>query len=166
MQRIAKFKFVSLTEFLSAYPEQDAEAVYSEIKAPRRATSGSAGYDFFAPFEIELAPGESIKVPTGIRAEISEGWVLQIYPRSGLGFRFRLMLNNTVGVIDSDYFHSDNEGHIMIKLCNAGDKAVTIPKGGAFAQGIFLPFGITTDDAVEEKRNGGFGSTSSFTKGN
>ena len=89
--------------------------MYEGIKLPVRATSGSAGYDFFAPFDFILAPSQTIKIPTGIRCEIDEGWVLKIYPRSGLGFKFRLQLNNTVGIIDSDYFYSDNEGHIFIK---------------------------------------------------
>ena len=80
---------------------------------PKRATSGSAGYDFYAPCGISLKPGETVKVLTGIRARIDEGWVLTLYPRSGLGFRYRLQLNNTVGVIDSDYYGSDNEGHIQ-----------------------------------------------------
>ncbi len=57
-----------------------------------------------------MKPGETVKVPTGIRVEMEENWVLKCYPRSGLGFKYRLQLNNTVGIIDSDYFYSDNEG--------------------------------------------------------
>ena len=82
---------------------------------PRRATSGSAGYDFFTPVEITLKPGETIKVPTGIRANMEEGWVLQIFPRSSLGFKFRLQLNNTVGIIDSDYWFT----RIMRVICSS-----------------------------------------------
>ena len=74
--------------------------------------------DFFAPFDITLKPGETIKIPTGIRAQMEEEWVLKLYPRSGLGFKFRLQLNNTVGVIDSDYYYSDNEGHIYFQFIN------------------------------------------------
>ena len=135
--------------------------IYNRIKEPKRATIGSAGYDFYAPFDIELKPGETIKVPTGIRCEIEEGWVLTIYPRSGLGFKYRLQLNNTVGIIDSDYFSSSNEGHIYIKITNDSNenKIVSIKEGEGFAQGIFLPFGITIDDDASEIRNGGFGST-------
>ena len=108
-----------------------------------------------------MAPGECIKIPTGIRAYIEDGWVLKIYPRSGLGFKYRLQLNNTVGIIDSDYYNSDNEGHIFIKITNDSKegKTVSIKKGEAFAQGIFLEYGITYDDDTEEIRNGGFGST-------
>ena len=96
-----------------------------------------------------------------MRVRIDEGWVLKIYPRSGLGFKFRLQLNNTVGIIDSDYYYSDNEGHIFIKITNDSkeNKTLEIKKGDAFAQGIFVEYGITVDDDATEIRNGGFGST-------
>ena len=111
--------------------------------------------------DFQLQPSETAKIPTGIRAKIQEGWVLEIFPRSGLGFKFRLQLNNTVGIIDSDYFNSDNEGHIFIKITNDTNegKTVRVDSGKGFAQGIFMPFGITEDDNVDEIRNGGFGST-------
>lgn len=162
MKKIAKFEKVSLAQFKQGYPGADAEAVYEAIKLPKRATAGSAGYDFYAPFDIELAPGETVKVPTGIRAKIAEGWVLSLYPRSGLGFKFRLQLDNTVGIIDSDYYNSDNEGHIFAKLTNCSNegKTVTIAAGTGFIQGIFTEFGITEDDEADGVRNGGFGSTS------
>ena len=87
--------------------------------------------------------------------------MLQCYPRSGLGFKFRLQLNNTVGIIDSDYFYSDNEGHIFAKITNDSKegKTLTVEVGQGFMQGIFMPFGITVDDEVTAIRNGGFGST-------
>ncbi|MGM9525055.1 MAG: deoxyuridine 5'-triphosphate nucleotidohydrolase [Peptococcaceae bacterium] len=165
MQRIAKFHKVSFEQFQEGWQDtfgQPAEAaVYDAVKLPKRATSGSAGYDFFSPLTFTLAPGETIKIPTGVRAEIAEGWVLQCYPRSGLGFKYRLQLNNTVGIIDSDYFYSDNEGHIFVKITNDSKegKTLTVEAGQGFMQGIFMPFGITTDDDVTEIRNGGFGST-------
>ena len=125
MQRIAKFEKISFgqfkTDWIDTFTGTSQEAVtqiYEGIQMPRRATSGSAGYDFFTPVEITLKPGETIKVPTGIRANMEEGWVLQIFPRSSLGFKFRLQLNNTVGIIDSDYYYSDNEGHMFIKVTN------------------------------------------------
>lgn len=164
MKRIARFEKVSKNQFSEAWVDtfKCDENVYDEIKLPKRATQGSAGYDFFSTLDFSLAPGESIKIPTGIRAYIEDGWVLKIYPRSGLGFKFRLQLNNTVGIIDSDYYNSDNEGHIFIKITNDSkeERTVTIKKGEAFAQGIFLEYGVTYDDDVEEIRNGGFGSTS------
>ena len=166
--RIAKFYKVSYEEFkngivgeLDGLKEEEIKSMYDELQLPRRATTGSAGYDFFAPFTFHLSPGETIKIPTGIRAKMDENWVLKLYPRSGLGFKFRLQLNNTVGIIDSDYFNSDNEGHIFIKLTNDSNegKVLNLKKGEGFAQGIFLPFGICEDDDVSEIRNGGFGST-------
>ena len=166
MKRIAKFEKVSFNQFLDAWTDafgtdKDAAAVYDSIKLPRRATTGSAGYDFYAVNDICLKPGETAKIPTGIRVRIDEGWVLKIYPRSGLGFKFRLQLNNTVGIIDSDYYFSDNEGHIFIKITNDSNenKTVNIRQGEGFAQGIFIEYGITVDDDVTEIRNGGFGST-------
>lgn len=161
MKRIAKFEKVSLEQFKQGYSGANAEAVYGEVKLPRRATAGSAGYDFFAPFDIELKAGETVKVPTGIRVKIEEGWLLSLYPRSGLGFKFRLQLDNTVGIIDSDYYFSDNEGHIFAKITNDSKegKTVTIAAGTGFMQGIFTEYGITEDDDADGIRNGGFGST-------
>ena len=128
---------------------------------PGRATVGSAGYDFYSPLDFVLSPGQTIKIPTGIRARIEDGWVLMIFPRSGLGFKFRIQLNNTVGIIDSDYYGSDNEGHIFIKITNDSNegKTLSLKKGDGFAQGVFLPYGITSDDETAAVRNGGFGST-------
>ncbi|MGN0650164.1 MAG: deoxyuridine 5'-triphosphate nucleotidohydrolase [Oscillospiraceae bacterium] len=161
MKRIARFEKVSIQQFRAGFEGENADAVYEAIKLPKRATSGSAGYDFYAPYDVCLAPGETAKIPTGIRAWIEEGWVLKLYPRSGLGFKFRLQLNNTVGIIDSDYYNSDNEGHIFIKITNDSNegKTVEIPAGTGFAQGIFVEYGITLDDEADGVRNGGFGST-------
>lgn len=168
MRRIAKFYKVSEAQFVEGFldcfagkSEIEAKEIYNTLKLPRRATAGSAGYDFFSPVDFELKPGESLKIPTGIRAEMENDWVLKLYPRSGLGFKFRLQLNNTVGIIDSDYFHSDNEGHIFIKITNDSNegKTVQVQAGTGFAQGIFLEYGITVDDDATAIRNGGFGST-------
>ena len=125
MLRIAKFEKVSpqrfVNDWISTFPQQTIEQAvlaYEHIQLPRRATSGSAGYDFFAPVGFELPAGGSIKIPTGVRALIEEGWVLTLYPRSSLGFKFRFQLDNSVGVIDSDYARSDNEGHIFLRMTN------------------------------------------------
>lgn len=168
MQRIAKFHKVSFNQFEEAWLDtfgessrEHLEHIYAKLRLPRRATSGSAGYDFYAPQTITLKPGETAKIPTGIRVEMEENWVLKCYPRSGLGFKYRLQLNNTVGIIDSDYFHSDNEGHIFAKITNDTNegKTVEIPEGTGFMQGIFVEYGITLDDDVTGVRNGGLGST-------
>lgn len=161
MTGIARFMKVSRERFEAdwsgAFP--DVPAPWDALKLPRRATAGSAGYDFFAPCDIEMAPGGTMSIPTGIRARIEPGWVLMLFPRSGLGFKYRLQLNNTVGVVDADYFDALNEGHIFIRLHNAGDRPLSVPAGEGFAQGVFLPFGITEDDDAEGQRLGGFGST-------
>lgn len=157
MYKIAKFTKVSAAQFAKDAPDVPYEA----IRLPRRGTVGSAGYDFYSPVAFTLAPGEFIRIPTGIRAQMEPGWVLTLYPRSGQGFKYRVQLYNTVGVIDSDYFGADNEGHIQIKLVNANaeGKIMHVEAGEAFAQGIFLPFGITVDDDADGRRIGGFGST-------
>ena len=168
MQRIARFEKVSFEQFQEGYrsciesgTSEEISAIYDRICLPRRATRGSAGYDFFSPVSFSLEAGESIQIPTGVRVWMEQGWVLQCYPRSGLGFRFRLQLNNTVGIIDSDYYDSDNEGHIFVKLTNDSKekRTVKVEAGQGFVQGIFVPFGITVDDDAEAIRNGGFGST-------
>lgn len=168
MRRIAKFHKVSPAQFAKdwkdTFPtvdEKEILSVYENIRLPLRATAGSAGYDFFAPVDITLAPGETAKIPTGIRVEMEQDWVLKCYPRSGLGFKFRLQLNNTVGIIDSDYFYSDNEGHMFMKLTNDSKEGKTLElgQGEGMVQGIFMQYGITEDDDADGVRNGGFGST-------
>ena len=175
MIKVGKFHKVSFEQFFRSYVDtflKDKKAwseeeiteittMYDNIKLPERATVGSAGYDFKAPFAFALQPGETIKIPTGIRVEMEPDWVLKLYPRSGLGFKYRLQLNNTVGIIDSDYFYSDNEGHIFAKLTNDSNegKIVSLEAGDGFMQGIFVQYGITIDDDAEGVRNGGFGST-------
>ena len=134
---------------------------YDDLKLPKRATKGSAGYDFFAPFDFSLEPGETIKIPTGIKAKISEGFVLKEYPRSSLGFNYRVRLDNTVGIIDSDYYNNEkNEGHIFIKITNEGNKTLEVKKGDAFCQGIFSEYFLAEEEEVTEERTGGIGSTS------
>lgn len=164
MEKIAQFEKVSaerFTEdfkiFFPDFSEKEILEIYSGIILPKRATAGSAGYDFFLPATMEFLPEKSVTVPTGIRAEISEGWVLNLYPRSGLGFKHGFRLENTVGIIDSDYFYADNQGHIMAKV--SVSSKLSLEAGKAFMQGVFLPFGITIDDMADGERRGGFGST-------
>ena len=168
MKRIAKFEKVSFEQFKEDWKsvffnvdDNTIKEIYENIKLPKRATKGSAGYDFFSPIDIVLKPNCTIKIPTGIRCKMEEGWVLKCYPRSGLGFKYRLQLNNTVGIIDSDYFYSDNEGHIIFKFTNATNEAklLKVKAENGIAQGIFVEYGITYDDDCDDVRNGGFGST-------
>ena len=124
----------------------------------------------FAQYEMDFAdafPGHETAEIRAIYDDITkpkradEDWVLCLFPRSGQGFKYRLQLNNTVGIIDSDYYNSDNEGHIMAKLTNDSNegKVLEIHPGEGFLQGIFMPYGITEDDEADGVRNGGFGST-------
>ena len=170
MKRVAKFEKVSFEQFSkdmvnalgkAGLTDEFLKATYNEINLPCRATKGSAGYDFFMPFAVTLKPGETALIPTGIRCYMEPEWVLKLYPRSGLGFKFRLQLNNTVGIIDSDYYYSDNEGHIMAKITNDTneEKILELPEYKGFMQGIFVEYGITTDDECEGVRNGGFDSS-------
>ena len=172
-KRVAKFEKVTYGQFekdwldtfdipeLDTSTRREIESIYGAITLPKRATKGSAGYDFVSPLTFTLNPGETIKIPTGIRCGMNTDWVLKCYPRSGLGFKYRLQLDNLVGIIDSDYFYSDNEGHIFSKITNDSNenKTLTIPADTGFMQGIFVEYGITVDDDATEIRNGGFGST-------
>lgn len=177
MNEVGKFEKVSLEQYMKdmepfGLTPEEIKEYYDKIRLPRRATTGSAGYDFFAPFMFTIYPGMSMKVPTGIRVQIAAGWFLGCVPRSGLGFKHGLRLANTVAVIDSDYYRSSNEGHIFLKIAmpNKDDLfgssffftdgwMLKIEQGESFAQGIFLPYGITVDDDADGVRNGGFGST-------
>ena len=132
---------------------------YKDIRIPCRATKGSAGYDFYSPIDICLKPGDIVKIPTGIRCKIDDGYVLELYPRSSLGFKYQMNLLNTVGIIDSDYFNADNEGHIIVGIINRGDKQLVINKGDRFVQGIFLKYYLASEEENINKRHGGFGST-------
>ena len=146
MKRVAKFEKVSFEQFKEGFDNKDK----STIK------------EYYDNIRLTITPGETIKIPTGIRVCMNEDYVLKLYPRSGLGFKYRLQLNNTVGIIDSDYYYSDNEGHIFAKITNDSNegKTVELKAGDGFMQGIFLEYGITIDDDATEIRNGGFGSTS------
>ena len=155
---IARFTHVSEAQYAEAM-QGKACLPLNEITLPKRATTGSAGYDFVSPIEVTVEPGETALIPTGIRAEMEPGWVLLLFPRSSLGFKHSLRLANTVGVIDSDYAFAKNEGHIMVKLRNPLSVPVTIGKGDRFCQGIFLPYGTAEEDEVTAGRVGGFGST-------
>ena len=176
---LAKFEKVSYEQFFDDFtktfnmiqdtmtPEEyelvsnSVRKVYNSIKLPKRATRGSAGYDFFVPIDLNIAPNTTVKVPTGIRCKMKKNYVLQIYPRSSLGFKYRCQLDNTVGIIDSDYYESDNEGHIFIKITNntLEGKTIELKHGDAFAQGIFNKYYLAKENKVHTKRNGGFGST-------
>lgn len=168
-----KFEKISLNQFIkdvkSCAPglnDSDYELMYNTLNIPKRATTGSAGYDFFTPFSFQLKAGESVKIPTGIRVQLDTDKFLAIYPRSGLGFKYKLQLWNGVAVIDADYYNSDNEGHIFIKLYNDSPegKTLLVEQGDAFAQGIIQQFYKVDGDNVNTIRKGGIGSTNGQVK--
>lgn len=166
MQRIAKFEKVSFDQFAKDsrslfydYADEELKPIYSEIKLPHRATSGSAGYDFYSPYQIILHPHEKVIIPSGIRCKIEDGYMMLGVVRSSIGIKHDLALSNTCMVLDSDYYNADNEGHIMISLRNMKGYTVHFTAGERIMQGVFLPFGITLDDNVDKQRTGGIGST-------
>jgi len=171
MKVVGNFYKVSLDQFAEDWrdtfgiPDDDINRqhitdTYKNIKLPTRSTSGSAGYDFVSPLHFCLEPEDDIVIPTGIRVEITKpGWALMMFPKSGLGFKYYTTLANTIGIVDQDYFYSDNEGHIFLKIRNEGSKTMLVEAGDKIVQGVFLKFGITSDDNVTATRNGGFGST-------
>lgn len=154
-----KFKRITQTQWLMDKVEE-IHPYSKDMKMPKRATNGSAGYDIFALADFTLNPGETIILPTGLSVVTDPDKFLGIFPRSGLGFKFRTQLWNTVGIIDSDYHDADNEGHMWVKMINESDKVLNVKEGEAFCQAVLLPF-FKMDDDIEpdEKRIGGFGST-------
>lgn len=168
-KRVALFEKVSEEQYISdmlghnLIDVEDKRVLdwYKDIELPRRGTKGSAGYDFICPIDISLAPGEELVICSGIRCMMKENWVLKVYPRSSSGTEYRVQFNNTVPILDSDYYYTRNEGHIMFKVINDGreGKVFKLKKGEKLCQGIFVEYGITFDDNVTTSRTGGFGST-------
>ena len=158
----AEYNKVVTEEFTAKNGVIDYQS-YEQLQIPKRATKGSAGYDFFSPISFMLKPGQTIKIPTCMKCQLGLGNVLMLFPRSSFGFKYRMQLDNTVGVGDQDYYNNEsNEGHIFIKVTNDSktDKTLVVNKGDAFAQGIIMAYGVTDDDSVVATRTGGMGSTS------
>ena len=164
-----KFETVTQDQFLKDIckvhifrDEWEKSECYEGLRLPRRATSGSAGYDFYLPVNVTIPPKETLLIPTGIKVELDKSKVLEIYPRSSLGFKYQMRICNTVGIIDADYYNNENnEGHIMIKVENGGNETISLAAGSAFAQGIIKEYFVVDDDEPREKiRRGGIGSTS------
>ena len=156
-----KFETVSYNEFKNA--NMDVYIGYEAIKLPKRATKFSAGYDIYSIRDFNLQPRQTIKLPTGIKVQLDDDKLLLIAPRSGHGFKYKVQLYNTVGIVDADYYNNENnEGHIWVKLYNDSPDGETlhIKAGDAICQGIILPFFKVEGDDADGKREGGFGSTS------
>lgn len=131
---------------------------YSAIEIPTRATICSAGYDIKSVRHMYVMPHSSVKVPTGLRAFMLDDEVLLLHIRSSLGFKYNVRLSNATGVVDSDYYFADNEGHIWLGIYNDGDEVFEIKCGDRLAQGIFMKY-LTANDVVSTVRVGGLGST-------
>lgn len=130
------------------------------LNLPERKTKGSAGYDLACANDTVIKKNNFAFVPTGIKAYMPEDEVLEVYPRSSLGFKKHLLLLNSVGVIDSDYYNNpDNEGEIMLILYNFGNNDIKITKGERIAQGIFKKYLVADNDDNDNLRVGGLGST-------
>lgn len=166
-KQVAQFEKVSYEQFKKdllslmgeIFKEEQIQSLYNNIELPKRSTSGSAGYDFVTPLSFIAKATGGVVIPTGIRCKIDHGWVLKLYPRSGQGFKYGMHLYNTVGIIDSDYYTAENEGHILVKISVKEETGDVIKVGSKFCQGIFEQYGITYDDDADGIRTGGFGST-------
>lgn len=132
---------------------------YPDAVLPKRATKGSAGYDFTVAADTFCPYNEVTYVPTGIKMQIDDGYELRLSIRSSSPKKYGVMLANGIGVIDSDYYNNpDNEGHIMFAILPfEGD--VTFKKGDRIGQGVINRYFLTDDDMAEGVREGGFGST-------
>jgi len=153
-----KFEKISFEQFKKDI--KDDKNLYESYSLPKRSTKNSAGYDFEAVYDYTLKPGEIMKIPTGIKAIMEDDDVLFIIDRSSMGFKYNVRMCNQVGVIEADYYNSDNEGNLWIKIQNEGTKDYRVKKGDSMIQGIFMKY-LKTDDDIESEsvRNGGFGST-------
>ena len=171
LPEIAEFSKVSLGQWVKdadfwrkrGYTEAEIVKMHERIMLPTRATRGSAGYDFKSPCDFMLEPGDSVTIPTGIRAYIEHGWFLGIFPRSSLGFKYGARFANTVPIVDSDYYGAENEGHIFLKLTSPSDsgRRMIVREGDGFAQGIFMQYGVVFGEETTVIRTGGLGSTDS-----
>lgn len=176
LKQVAKFEKVSFEQFEKDMQnlvklnvvKEDLRVIYDRIKLPKRATKRAAGHDFWLPFELKsLQPGAEIIIPSGIKCffyrDTDHLYSLDLYPRSGHGFKFKLRIKNTVGIIDEDFHNNTkNEGHIMVAIANEGDKLFSIKEGDGFCQGLFHEVFIAEDNREEDintKRIGGTGST-------
>lgn len=165
-QVAGSFEKVSFDQFVKDSESLDKEylkKVYEDILVlPVRGTEEAMGHDFVTTKDVCLKPGETARIVTGIKVKCNKGWGLWLAPRSGLGSKFRMQLDNTIGIIDGDYYNNEkNEGHIMAFITNDSkdDKVLKINAGERFLQGVFLEYGITDHDSPLGKRKGGEGST-------
>ncbi len=135
------------------------------INLPIRKTKFSAGYDIEAAEDCIIPSFKRGQKPTlvktGLKAYMPDDEMLLLYNRSSNPGKKGLILANSVGVVDKDYYgNQDNDGHIMFAFYNIKDEDVEIKKGDAIGQAIFQKYFVTDNDKTEGIREGGFGSTS------
>ena len=139
-----KFEKISFEQFKKDVV--DDKELYKIFNMPKRETEFAAGYDFFSLQNFVIKPGETKKIPTGIKAIMNDDEVLLLIVRSSQGFKYNLRMCNQVGVIDKDYYNNkDNEGHIWIKLKNEGEKDYIVKREDKIIQGLFIKY-LTTED--------------------
>ena len=130
---------------------------------PKRADSGSCGYDFYIISNVDtyIHPNETVKFETGIKAYMLKDEYLALHVRSSVGIKKNIVLSNVTGIIDSSFYNNPtNEGNICIALTNIGDKVQVIEPNARVAQGIFMKYLVADkDEVVNEKRTSGIGST-------
>lgn len=204
--RFEKVSFLQFEEDMNNFfkykhfTASELQQMYSRIDIPTRGTKYSCGYDFICPIDINVSDFDEqkrwrlvdsnasdnwaanrIMVPTGIRWISNLGtdplWKLALYPRSGKGTKDGIILSNTVGIVDADYFMANNEGHIMAAIApgcmsklnykiqaylDTHTDEPVLKAGEKFIQGIFEPVGLAEEPFLNEiQRTGGFGSTGS-----
>ena len=162
---MAKFEKISFDEFSKVFAQEfESEAKlkesYNTFRLPLHMTETSAGHDFHTVVPFAIPPGVMKLIPTGVKCQLEPNQVLMLYPRSSTGIKKNLMLANTVGIIDSDYYNNpDNEGHIYLPLYNYGNEIVKGYVGDRFVQGIITRFEVADNSGTGSVREGGMGST-------
>ncbi|WP_460648514.1 dUTP diphosphatase [Lactococcus garvieae] len=132
------------------------------LELPRRATKHAAGYDISVAENITINPGEIKLVSTGLKAYMQAGEVLYLYDRSSNPRKKGLVMINSVGVIDGDYYNNPgNEGEIFAQMQNITESEVVLEKGERIVQAVFMSFLVADGDeeVTKSTRTGGFGST-------
>ena len=132
------------------------------LSLPKRSTAYAAGYDFMLPVDVLLPPKQRIVVPTFVKVKLDKDKLLEIFPRSSYGIRKGISFPHSACIIDSDYFgNPENDGHILLCLCNSTDAPIYLDKGDRCAQGIIKKFYLVDGDeyGFGKVRTGGIGSS-------
>ncbi len=136
------------------------EKLIDDVILPKRQTSYSAGYDFYNYQDVLIKANSKVIIKSYIRCIMEDDEFLSLHIRSSLGIKHGLMLANTTGIIDKDYYgNPDNGGHILVCIINSSDQDYLLKKEERFIQGIFQKYYTTSDDDATSSRTGGIGST-------